>query len=60
MAVTFTEENIKELRFHLEDAAVKCSERCLYQSAKWSYPRLSFLSLSITELLTGQRKCWML
>ncbi|KKA24648.1 20S cyclosome subunit [Rasamsonia emersonii CBS 393.64] len=34
MAVTFTEENIKELRFHLEDAAVKCSERCLYQAAE--------------------------
>ncbi|OOG00062.1 hypothetical protein ASPCADRAFT_161561 [Aspergillus carbonarius ITEM 5010] len=36
MAVQFTEENIKELRFRLEDAAMKCSERCLYQSAKWA------------------------
>lgn len=35
MAVTFTEENIKELRWRLEEAAIKCSERCLYQSAKW-------------------------
>ncbi|RAL03068.1 anaphase promoting complex subunit CDC23 [Aspergillus ibericus CBS 121593] len=36
MAAQFTEENIKELRFRLEDAAMKCSERCLYQSAKWA------------------------
>lgn len=30
-----TEENIRELRFRLEDGSIKCSERCLYQSAKW-------------------------
>jgi hypothetical protein len=35
MSVTFTEDNIRELQHRLEDAAIKCSERCLYQSAKW-------------------------
>lgn len=29
-------ELIAELRERLTEAAVKCSERCLYQSAKWS------------------------
>lgn len=38
MAMTFTEERIKELRFGLEDSVIKCSERCLYQSAKWYLP----------------------
>ena len=32
---SFTEDNIKDLRFRLEEAAIKCSERGLYQSAKW-------------------------
>ncbi|KAL5340598.1 anaphase promoting complex subunit 8 [Aspergillus crustosus] len=36
MAANFTEDNIKELKYRLEDAAVKCSERCLYQSTKWA------------------------
>ncbi|KAI1932946.1 Anaphase-promoting complex subunit 8 [Ophidiomyces ophidiicola] len=36
MAVNVSEENIQELRHRLEDAAIKCSERCLYQSAKWA------------------------
>ncbi|KAL2863245.1 anaphase promoting complex subunit CDC23 [Aspergillus lucknowensis] len=36
MAANFTEENIRELKYRLEDAAIKCSERCLYQSAKWA------------------------
>ncbi|KAL4944647.1 hypothetical protein BDV06DRAFT_186741 [Aspergillus oleicola] len=36
MAANLTEENIKELKHQLEDAAIKCSERCLYQSAKWA------------------------
>lgn len=35
MATQFTEENVQELKFRLEDATIKCSERCLYQSAKW-------------------------
>lgn len=30
-----TPEIVQTLRFQLESAAVKCSERCLYQSAKW-------------------------
>ncbi|KAA8642930.1 hypothetical protein EYZ11_001074 [Aspergillus tanneri] len=36
MAAQFTEDNIQDLKFRLEDAAIKCSERCLYQSAKWA------------------------
>ncbi|PWY92166.1 20S cyclosome subunit [Aspergillus heteromorphus CBS 117.55] len=43
MAVPFTDDNIKELRFRLEDAAMKCSERCLYQSAKWAAEMLDSL-----------------
>lgn len=35
MAGAFTEENIRDLKCRLEDATIKCSERCLYQSAKW-------------------------
>lgn len=30
-----TEDNIKDLRHRLEEAAIKSSERGLYQSAKW-------------------------
>lgn len=33
--VNFTARNAEQLRSTLEDAVVKCSERCLYQSAKW-------------------------
>jgi hypothetical protein len=29
-------ELLAELRDRLTEASVKCSERCLYQSAKWS------------------------
>jgi anaphase-promoting complex subunit 8 len=36
MPPQFTQDNIQELKFRLEDAAIKCSERCLYQSAKWA------------------------
>ncbi|KAJ9302653.1 hypothetical protein DTO271G3_27 [Paecilomyces variotii] len=43
MAVTFTEDNIRDLRHRLEDAAIKCSERCLYQSAKWAAEMLDSL-----------------
>ncbi|KAF5014349.1 hypothetical protein F66182_14696, partial [Fusarium sp. NRRL 66182] len=43
MAMTFTEDSIKELRLRLEDAVVKCSERCLYQSAKWAAEMLNSL-----------------
>ncbi|KKK14753.1 hypothetical protein P175DRAFT_0479913 [Aspergillus ochraceoroseus IBT 24754] len=41
MAAGFTEENITELKYRLEDAAIKCSERCLYQSAKWAAEMLN-------------------
>lgn len=30
-----TEEIIQELRHRFEESAIKCSERCLYQSSKW-------------------------
>ncbi|RDW92821.1 anaphase promoting complex subunit CDC23 [Aspergillus mulundensis] len=36
MAANLNEDDIKDLKYRLEDAAVKCSERCLYQSAKWA------------------------
>ncbi|KAL4819848.1 anaphase promoting complex subunit 8 [Aspergillus spinulosporus] len=36
MASNFSEDNIKELKYRLEAAAIQCSERCLYQSAKWA------------------------
>src|SRR2546421_7180879 len=35
MAV-LTAQDMEILRSTLQDAVVKCSERCLYQSAKWS------------------------
>lgn len=31
----FTRNNAEELRLTLVDAVVRCSERCLYQAAKW-------------------------
>ncbi|KAJ5626594.1 Cdc23 [Penicillium herquei] len=31
-----TKEVIQELRYRFEEAAIKCSERCLYQSSKWA------------------------
>lgn len=34
----FTEQDIINLRVSLQEAIVKCSERCLYQSAKWQVP----------------------
>ncbi|KAK2748540.1 Anaphase-promoting complex subunit 23 [Myotisia sp. PD_48] len=43
MSTTFTTENIKELRHRLQDAAIKCSERCLYHSAKWAAEMLDSL-----------------
>ncbi|PGH07056.1 hypothetical protein AJ80_08069 [Polytolypa hystricis UAMH7299] len=43
MASSFSAESIRELRYRLEDAAIKCSERCLYQSAKWAAEMLDSL-----------------
>lgn len=31
----FTDDTIQELKYRFEEAVIKCSERCLYQSAKW-------------------------
>ncbi|EFY95360.2 anaphase-promoting complex subunit CDC23 [Metarhizium robertsii ARSEF 23] len=36
-------QEISQLRSALQDAAVKCSERCLYQSAKWAAELLNAL-----------------
>ncbi|PGH00773.1 hypothetical protein AJ79_08111 [Helicocarpus griseus UAMH5409] len=43
MASNFSSESLKELRYRLEDAAIKCSERCLYHSAKWAAEMLDSL-----------------
>ncbi|KAJ5223342.1 Cdc23 [Penicillium chermesinum] len=39
-----TPDAIQNLKFQLESAAVKCSERCLYQSAKWAAEMLDALA----------------
>lgn len=49
MAATFTEDNIKELKYRLEDAAIKCSERCLYQSAKWYKPPCFYTPTQLSD-----------
>ncbi|KAJ5786472.1 Cdc23 [Penicillium pulvis] len=38
-----TEEIIQELRHRFEESAIKCSERCLYQSSKWAAEMLDSL-----------------
>ncbi|EEH05263.1 cell division cycle protein [Histoplasma capsulatum G186AR] len=43
MAANFNSDSLKELRYRFEDAAIKCSERCLYQSAKWAAEMLDSL-----------------
>ncbi|KKZ61207.1 anaphase-promoting complex subunit 8 [[Emmonsia] crescens] len=43
MAANFNSDSLRELRYRLEDAAIKCSERCLYQSAKWAAEMLDSL-----------------
>jgi hypothetical protein len=50
MAANFTEDNIKELKYRLEDAAIKCSERCLYQSAKWYDARALYLPFTFLRV----------
>lgn len=39
----FTKQNADHLRATLQDAVLRCSERCLYQSAKWYDPFHEFL-----------------
>ncbi|KAJ5669867.1 Anaphase-promoting complex subunit 8 [Penicillium macrosclerotiorum] len=39
----FTQEDLQELKYRFEDAAIKCSERCLYQSSKWAAEMLDSL-----------------
>lgn len=36
LEMVLNENETAQLRAALQDAVVKCSERCLYQSAKWS------------------------
>ncbi|CAG8919480.1 unnamed protein product [Penicillium salamii] len=38
-----TDDGIRELMYQLESAAIKCSERCLYQSSKWAAEMLDSL-----------------
>ncbi|MBA7494043.1 hypothetical protein ES702_04612 [subsurface metagenome] len=48
---------ISELRDRLTEATIKCSERCLYQSAKW----LVFKDLPGIQLInSGQQNFWIL
>ncbi|KAH6694974.1 anaphase promoting complex subunit 8 [Leptodontidium sp. MPI-SDFR-AT-0119] len=42
-----SQRDAAEMRANLQEAVVKCSERCLYQSAKWAAELLT--SLSTTE-----------
>ena len=35
LAMALNERETSQLRAALQEAVVKCSERCLYQSAKW-------------------------
>jgi anaphase-promoting complex subunit 8 len=57
--MSLNERQTSELRASLQEAVVKCSERCLYQSAKWysSLSPLKLLYLSLccraAELLTS-------
>lgn len=39
----YTEQDIVNLRASLQDAVVKCSERCLYQSAKWYFIPFAYI-----------------
>ncbi|KOS18962.1 Anaphase-promoting complex subunit 8 [Escovopsis weberi] len=41
--MTLSPHEIAQLRLALQDAIVKCSERCLYQSAKWAAELLNSL-----------------
>lgn len=47
--MAFTEQDIINLRASLQDAVVKCSERCLYQSAKWAAELLDVLPEPTSE-----------
>ncbi|KUI56727.1 Anaphase-promoting complex subunit 8 [Cytospora mali] len=47
--MAFTEQDIINLRASLQDAVVKCSERCLYQSAKWAAELLAVLPEPTSE-----------
>ncbi|CAG7915685.1 unnamed protein product [Penicillium olsonii] len=38
-----SDDGIRELMYQLESAAIKCSERCLYQSSKWAAEMLDSL-----------------
>lgn len=57
-SVTATDEAvIAELGDRLTEATIKCSERCLYQSAKW----LVVLDLPGIQLInSGQQNFWIL
>ncbi|PFH60735.1 hypothetical protein XA68_10443 [Ophiocordyceps unilateralis] len=41
--MTLSAQEVSQLRAALQDAVIKCSERCLYQSAKWAAELLNAL-----------------
>lgn len=58
ISMALNERDMAQLRAALQDAVVKCSERCLYQSAKWYVRSTSPQTLLLTafraaELLTS-------
>lgn len=54
--MVFTQQDAVNLRASLQDAVVKCSERCLYQSAKWSVRTyISSISSLVAPLTTYRR-----
>jgi anaphase-promoting complex subunit 8 len=44
--MALNERETGQLRAALQEAVVKCSERCLYQSAKWYYIYIPLASLN--------------
>ncbi|PHH61902.1 hypothetical protein CDD81_7766 [Ophiocordyceps australis] len=48
-----TPQEVAQLRIALQDAVVKCSERCLYQSAKWAAELLNALPEADTRDAEG-------
>lgn len=49
-----TERETGQLRAALQEAVVKCSERCLYQSAKW-YDLPTTAVIHLLTIVKGSR-----
>ncbi|KAM3464203.1 hypothetical protein MY5147_009546 [Beauveria neobassiana] len=52
--MALTAHELAQLRVALQDAVVRCSERCLYQSAKWAAELLTSLPEPTAEELADQ------